>query len=100
MILKDIWEIVSEIEEAKRINNSIMLFSDEAFTVHNSSKLSDVIINLQSYSMLLRSECIKLLKAKIDLEKKLKKIDADIPATIIRDDINSRSVKKLRRSPG
>ena len=45
VILKDIWDIVSEIEEAKRINNSIMLFSEEAFTVHNSSKLSEAISN-------------------------------------------------------
>ena len=88
MILKDIWDIVSEIEEAKRINNSIMLFSEEAFTVHNSSKLSEAISNLQAYSVQLRSECIKLLKSKMDLEKKLKEVDAEIPAATVYHDIN------------
>jgi hypothetical protein len=88
VILKDIWDIVSEIEEAKRINNSIMLFSEEAFTVHNSSKLSEAISNLQTYSVQLRSECIKLLKSKMDLEKKLKEVDAEIPAATVYHDIN------------
>lgn len=88
MILKDIWDIVSEIEEAKRINNNIMLFSEEAFTVHNSSKLSDSISNLHKYSVQLRSECIKLLKVKINLEKKLNEVHPDIPAATIYRDIN------------
>jgi uncharacterized coiled-coil DUF342 family protein len=92
VILKDIWEIVSEIEEAKRINNNIMLFSEEAFTVHNSSKLSDAISKLQIYSSQLRSECIKLLKAKNDLEKKLNEVHPDISATTIYRDINRPSV--------
>jgi hypothetical protein len=70
VILRDIWYIVSEIEEAKRLNHNIMLFSEEAFTVHNSSKLSDTISNLEAYSTQLQSECIKLLKLKNDLEKK------------------------------
>jgi hypothetical protein len=88
VILRDIWDILSEIEEAKRINNSIMLFSDEAFTVHNSSKLSEAISNLQSYSERLRSECIKLLRENIDLEKKLKNFDADIPDAVVCHDLN------------
>ena len=92
MILKDIWSIASEIEEAKRINNNIMLFSEEAFTVHNSSKLSDAISKLQLYSEQLRSECIKLLKAKTDLEKKLHEVYPDLPVETIYRDINRPSV--------
>jgi hypothetical protein len=36
----------------------------------------------------LRSECIKLLKSKMDLEKKLKEVDAEIPAATVYHDIN------------
>ena len=92
MILKDIWSIVSEIEEAKRINNNIMLFSEEPFTVHNSSKLSDAISKMNLYSEQLRSECIRLLKVKNDLEKKLNEVRPDIPVATIYRDINRPSV--------
>ena len=92
MILKDIWAIVSEIEEVKRINKNIMLFSEEAFTVHNSSKLADAISNLQTHSVHLQSECIKLLRVKIDLEKKLNKVYPDVPRAPIYHEVNRPSV--------
>ena len=78
MLFKDIWSIDSKIEEAKRLNNSILFFSEEAYTMHRSSQLSDVISNLQARSTLIRSECIRLLKKNIDLEKRLKEVDQGI----------------------
>ena len=71
MIFKDTFSIISDIEEAKRINNRIFLFSEEPMTIYNSSKLSDAISKLQAYSISLKSECIHLVMDKKDLEKKL-----------------------------
>jgi hypothetical protein len=71
MIFKDTFGIISDIEEAKRINNRIFLFSDEPMTIYNSSKFSDVISKLHAYSNSLKSECIHLVMETKDLEKKL-----------------------------
>ena len=71
MIFKDTFSIISDIEEAKRINNRIFLYSDEPMTIYNSSKFSDVISKLQAYSISLKSECINLVMENKGLEKKL-----------------------------
>ncbi len=68
MIFKNTFSIVSNIEEAKRLNNYIMLFSDEPMTKYYSSKLSGLISKLQAYSILLKSECINLVMENKDLE--------------------------------
>ena len=71
MIFKNAFSIASDIEEAKRLINRIILFSEEPMTIYNCSKLSDVISNLQAYSYSIQLRCIKLVMEKKDLEKNL-----------------------------
>ncbi len=71
MVLKNTFNIISGLEEAKRMINRIMLFSEEPMTIYNCSKLSDVISNLQAYSSSIQLQCINLVMEKKDLEKKI-----------------------------
>ena len=68
MIFKNTFSIVAYIEEAKRLNNYIMLFSEEPMTRYYSSKLASLISKLQAYSILLKAECINLVMDNKDLE--------------------------------
>ncbi len=75
MIFDEISNIVSEIEKAKEIQRSILLFSQEPDTVDKASRLSDVISKLQANIVSIQSEYIQLLKVKTNLEKKIIKSD-------------------------
>jgi hypothetical protein len=70
MIFDEINSIVSEIEKAKDIQESILLLSQEPDTVDKASRLSDVISKLQANVVSIQSEYIQLLKVKTNLEKK------------------------------
>ena len=69
MIFDEISNIVSEIEKAKGIQRSILLFSQEPNTVDKASRLSDVISKLEANVVSIQSEYIQILKIKKDLEK-------------------------------
>ena len=56
MIFDEITIIVSEIEKAKEIQKSILLFSQEPHTIDRASKLSDVISKLQANVVSIKSK--------------------------------------------
>ena len=58
MVIDEINNIVSEIEKAKEIQASILLFSKEPYTVDRASKLSDVISKLQANVVSIQSKYI------------------------------------------
>ena len=75
MIFDELSNIASEIEKAKDIQRSILLWSQEPLTVDRASRLADVITTLQANVVSVQSEYIQLLNEKKDLEEKLIKSD-------------------------
>ena len=71
MIFDELSNIVSEIEKAKEIQKSILLFSQEPNTADKASRLSDVISKLEANVVSIQSDYIQILKVKKDLEKEL-----------------------------
>ena len=72
MVFDEINNIVSEIEEAKKLQASILLFSQEPHTVDRASKLSDVISKLQANVVSIQSQYIQMVQEKKDLEEMIK----------------------------
>ena len=72
MVFDEIKNIVSEIEKAKEIQRSLLLFSKEPHTVERASKLLDVISKLQANVVSIQSQYVKMLQEKKDLEKLIK----------------------------
>ena len=75
MVFDEISSIVSEIEKAKAIQRSILLFSKEPLTVDRASKLYDVVLKLQANVVSIQSRYIQIMSEKKDLEEKLIKSD-------------------------
>lgn len=72
MIFDQISSIVSEIEEARDIQENILLLSNEPDTIEKVIRLSDVITKLEANVVSIQSQYIQTLKEKVDLEKKIK----------------------------
>jgi len=72
MIFDEIHNIVSEIEKAKEIQKSILLFSQEPNTVDKASRLSDVISKLQANVVSIQSQYLQMMQEKNDLEELIK----------------------------
>ena len=75
MIHDEISNIVSEIEKAKDIQRSILLFSKEPHTVDRASRLADVVSKMQANVVSIQSRYIQIMREKKDLEEKLIKSD-------------------------
>ena len=75
MIFSELSGIISKIEQAKDISNSMMLFSRNARVLEKASKLSATIVDIQSYLVAIQAEYITLLNQKNDLEKKLRELE-------------------------
>ena len=72
----EIENMVLTIKKAKEVNDSILLDCKNASEIDKASKLSEIIIDLQSYVMSIQSDYIHLLNQKKALEKRLLSIDA------------------------
>jgi hypothetical protein len=75
MIFSELSGIISKIEQAKDISNSMMLFSRNARVLEKASKLSSIIVDIQSYLVAIQAEYIALLNQRNDLEKKLREME-------------------------
>ena len=72
MVFDEIANIVSEIEKAKQLQASILLFSQEPHTIDRASKLSDVVAKLQANVVSIQSQYIQIMQEKKDLEELVK----------------------------
>ena len=72
MVFDEINNILSEIEKAKEIQASILLFSQEPHTIDRASKLLDVVSKLQANVISIQSQYIQMLQEKKDLEELVK----------------------------
>jgi hypothetical protein len=77
MIYQEITKISSSIEKAKELNNSILLFSKSGMVSVKASKLTQILIDMQSYTVEIQAEYIKLLHKKEDLEQKLQNCEQE-----------------------
>lgn len=77
MIYREITKISSSIEKAKELNNSILLFSKSGMVSVKASKLTQILIDMQSYTVEIQAEYIELLHKKEELEQKLQNCEQE-----------------------